>query len=105
MTAELHDVRDELRYIQNNCESRNCSKLKGKLKRAFEEIDGLTKQKDDLSMALSEAKKAPKCEDLDNHEMDIIKDSDISHSTTQMRFRDEIKKGEEIEIITQETEG
>ncbi|VDM91656.1 unnamed protein product [Onchocerca ochengi] len=92
MTADLHDVRDELRYIQNkcsrgtytskfskcntkykSCESRNCSKLKGKLKRAFEEIDGLTKQKDDLSMALSEAKKAPKCEDLDNHEMDIIK--------------------------------
>lgn len=34
----------------------NCAELREKLKRAFEEIDDLTKQKDDLTIALSEAK-------------------------------------------------
>uniref|UniRef100_A0A915PSB2 Uncharacterized protein n=1 Tax=Setaria digitata TaxID=48799 RepID=A0A915PSB2_9BILA len=72
ITADLHDARDELHSALNKCsmyeanidslklqfrsENRNCIDLHSKLMHACEEIDNLTKQKDDLSVALSEAK-------------------------------------------------
>ncbi|KAM3728817.1 Microtubule-associated tumor suppressor [Dirofilaria immitis] len=90
MTADLHDARDELRSAMNKCsmyetdidslklqfrcESQNCAELHGKLKRAFEEIDNLTKQKDDFGIALREAKIMLKRKtDLGSQAADTIK--------------------------------
>uniref|UniRef100_A0A0R3RSV2 Coiled-coil domain-containing protein n=1 Tax=Elaeophora elaphi TaxID=1147741 RepID=A0A0R3RSV2_9BILA len=72
MTADIHDARDEVRSALNKCsmyeadidslklqlryENQNRAELHGKLTQALEEIDNLTKQKDDLTIAVSEAK-------------------------------------------------
>ncbi|VBB26413.1 unnamed protein product [Acanthocheilonema viteae] len=72
MTADLHYVRDELRSALNKCSiyegnidslklqfshgNQKCAELHGKLKRAFEEIDNLTKEKDDLNVVVKETK-------------------------------------------------
>ncbi|VDK74833.1 unnamed protein product [Litomosoides sigmodontis] len=69
MTSELHEARDELCSALKKCSiyEENIDSLKlqfrcksaelhGKLKRAFEEVDSLTKQNDILTIAVREAK-------------------------------------------------
>uniref|UniRef100_A0AAF5PJX3 Uncharacterized protein n=2 Tax=Wuchereria bancrofti TaxID=6293 RepID=A0AAF5PJX3_WUCBA len=72
MTSDLHSARDELRSalnkcsiyetnieslkLQFRCENQKCAELYENLKRTLEENDNLTKQKDDLTVALGETK-------------------------------------------------